>query len=336
MCDVSVVIPTYNRAQLLDRALSALENQNTVAVFQVIVVDDGSDDDTPVVAARQRRYPVRYIKQHNQGPGPARNAGIKTASAPIILFIDDDVVPAPDLVDQHARSQSTSPCVVIGRLEMPTTRQPAWAEWECRTLESQYSNMVAGVFAPTPRQFYTANVSVPRSALIASGLFNPQYRRAEDVELAYRLNDRGLVFTFNNDAVVTHDTPRSFGAWKTIATQYGECDIRMWRAGRDHILLNIAEELDYARNAITRSLVRLATGRPLVIDVLAKSGALAINTLSRTGPRRLALAACGAYFNMLYMDSACRELGLGRESFWKALAVQLHEAERNPAPAAPR
>lgn len=328
MCDVSVIIPTYNRAPFLERALAALELQRDAPRFEVIVIDDGSTDGTDEVVRRQRGYPMRALKQTNAGPGPARNAGVMLSAASTIVFIDDDVVPFENLIAEHCASQKQTPGVVIGRLAPPHSKQPAWAEWECRTLEVQYEQMQRGIFTPTPRQFYTANVSVPRETLLRAGLFDAAYRRAEDVELAYRLDDNGIGFTFNSNAVVTHDTPRSFEAWRAIATQYGECDVKMWRAGRSHILRNIAEELQYARNPATRSLVRISTGRPVAAATLRLAGAAMIQVLSKTGPRRLAEKVCGAYFNVLYMDAACRELGLRREQFWAKLAAELALADQ--------
>src|SRR5438046_2823187 len=89
MASVTVVVPTYNRAALLDATLRAIHAQ-TVPVDEIIVVDDGSTDDTADVCGRQPK-PVRYIRQDNTGlPAFARNRGAAEATADWIAFCDSD------------------------------------------------------------------------------------------------------------------------------------------------------------------------------------------------------------------------------------------------------
>ncbi len=86
MSAVSVVIPTYNRSQLLKRAIESALSQD-VDNIEVIVADDGSDDATPEVA---KQYGVKYIRLSHRGVSHARNAAIKASRYPIIAFLDDD------------------------------------------------------------------------------------------------------------------------------------------------------------------------------------------------------------------------------------------------------
>lgn len=82
---VSVIIPTFNRAQFLKKALASVLSQ-TCQDFELIIVDDGSQDDTEgLIPAR-----AKYIKQDNKGPASARNAGIKGSTRPFIAFLDSD------------------------------------------------------------------------------------------------------------------------------------------------------------------------------------------------------------------------------------------------------
>ena len=90
--DISVVIPTYNRAALLVRAVRSVLEQ-TRAPAEVIVVDDGSDDETKKIVnelASSSEIPVIHLYQRNQGPAAARNKGIEFASCPLIAFLDSD------------------------------------------------------------------------------------------------------------------------------------------------------------------------------------------------------------------------------------------------------
>lgn len=328
---ISVIVPTYNRAGVLARLLQALERQTApVDAFEVIVIDDGSTDATASVLAQDYRYRLRALTQTNAGPAAARNAGIARASGAIILFVDDDVIPRDDLVERHLALHATGYAAVIGRIAAPTgVRQPAWARWELDTLERQYDDMAAGRFQPCARQFFTANASVRRDALVRAGLFDAEFRRAEDVELAYRLEEQGMRFLFASDAVVLHDTPRSLAAWMSVAEQYGEYDVLMWRRGVRYMLEMTAEDLAYARKLPLRLLARILVGRRLPMGLLRRVGAIGISSADRLSRATEARAMCSVVFNLLYWDAFAHAVG-GRTRFWELMASEL----RPPWPAA--
>lgn len=317
---VSVIIPTYNRAPYLARALGALRQQTVAAgAFEVIVVDDGSTDDTAAVLGQAWPFPLQSVRQTNQGPAAARNAGIALARSEIILFIDDDVVPAVDLVARHLRAHAEPGRVVIGRMAPPKGRQPCWAEWELRTLERQYTHMIGGIFEPTPRQFYTANASVRREDVQRAGMFDVRYRRAEDVELAYRLEEGGATFVFLSDACVLHDTPRSFSSWMAMAGQYGRYDVLLSQQGGKRWTLDIlAEEFVEARHPALQALARLTIGHRRRMAAVRRLAPLLIRAADGLRLRSVALAGCSALFNLLYWHAFCEEFG-GRTMFWRAL-----------------
>ncbi len=325
--DISVVIPTYDRAPHLRRALDGLNQQDLAHErFEVVVVDDGSHDATPAVLAAPRPYRLRALRQENQGPGAARNAAITCAAGDVIVFIDDDVIPSPELLGKHLRMQEQAASAVIGTMLPPALggRQPVWAAWESRMLQKQYDDMLAGRWAPTPRQFYTANASVPRDALVRAGLFDPSFARAEDMELAYRLQDLGLPFRFAPEASVVHDTPRSFQSWLRLAPQYGHYDVALWRdKGRTQILGNIATEYRFGRHRLLRAVARIAIGRRAAMFAVRAGGATAIRGTATLGLRGVALAGCSAVFNLLYWDAICAELG-GRSAWWRAIEQEAH------------
>jgi glycosyltransferase involved in cell wall biosynthesis len=315
---LSIVIPTYNRAPYLERLLEALARQDTgPEAFEVVVADDGSTDGTADVLAFGRVFAVRSLRQENAGPGAARNAAIALSQADLILFLDDDIIPASDLVRRHLDAQRKSPGVVMGRMLHPAgVRLAAWAEWETRTLERQYEAMSAGRWSPTPRQFYTANASVPRQLLLDAGLFDERFRRAEDVELAYRLAARGASFRFVSDAVVEHDTPRTLSGWMTMAAQYGAYDVVMDRdKGHSDVLESMAIEFHTQRKSALRGAARLVVGRRVATTALRRSLPLVLWAADAVRQRRVALALCSVAFNLLYWDALARELG-GRSAFW--------------------
>ncbi|MBI3998716.1 MAG: glycosyltransferase family 2 protein, partial [Armatimonadetes bacterium] len=122
-CDLSVVIPTLNRREVLKRVLDALAHQTYPADrYEVVVVDDGSTDGTQdVVEAAGRTGPpaVRYVRQTpgKRGPASANNLGIKAAQGEWILFLNDDVVADPHLVEEHVRfHRAYGDIIVQGRV----------------------------------------------------------------------------------------------------------------------------------------------------------------------------------------------------------------------------
>ena len=140
---VSVVIPTYNRLPLLRRVLAALETQSTpLADFEVIVVSDGATDGTdPFLDTLTTPLQLRPVFQTNSGVAAARNAGVAAARAPLILFLDDDVVPAPDLVAVHLQlHENHDNIVILGPMLTPDDHAMSpWVSWEQVMLYRQYT-----------------------------------------------------------------------------------------------------------------------------------------------------------------------------------------------------
>jgi validoxylamine A glucosyltransferase len=103
---LSVVVPTYNRAPLLRKTLASLVQQRNPPPFKVVVADDGSTDDSEQVAAEFRdSLAIRYCYQEDDGyrVAKARNMGAAIASAPILVFLDSGTLAGPDLLAGHLR-----------------------------------------------------------------------------------------------------------------------------------------------------------------------------------------------------------------------------------------
>jgi glycosyltransferase involved in cell wall biosynthesis len=316
----TVVVPTFNRVERLERLLIALEWQDAGSAFRVIVADDGSTDATPaLLASFDADYPLEWVRRENGGPGAARNAALELVDGGLVVFLDDDVVPARDLLTGHMHAHGDADdLVVIGAMRPHAAITQPWAAWEMRTLDRCYADMIAGRYAPTPRQFFTANVSVRAERVALAGGFNEEMRRAEDVELAYRLQDRGCRFVFRPDLYVEHDPGRSLGAWLRMARQYGSYDVMMWRdLGRRHIIDNVSEE--YAeRRAPLRAAARALVGRRAAVALSRVALMSAARAAWRLRARGAAMAACSAVFNVEYWHGVSEALG-GRRAFWDAI-----------------
>jgi GT2 family glycosyltransferase len=325
----SIITPTHRRPQSLLRMLQALATQDyPFDRFEVIVVADGGDDDL-IEALRRREYPfrLRTFSQVQRGPAAARNRGLDEAAEPFALFIDDDVVPCRSLVRQHAETHRMPDLVVIGTLLAATAVQPSpWAVWEWATLKQQYRAMEAGEWAPTPRQFYTGNASVRLDHVRAAGGFNTQFRRGEDVELAWRLHRRGLRFVFNPLAEGEHLAERSFDAWLNAAHEYGRTDVMLERIRTGRELPDWVGPEFQGRHAYTKRLTRAVLAQPNVWRPIAASGHIAALATSRLGWEAAAVNVCSALFTAAYWRGVADQLG-------RAQALALTSANRSEAAA---
>ncbi|MBK7424463.1 MAG: glycosyltransferase [Propionivibrio sp.] len=211
--NISVVVATYNRAETLRETLRHLEAQRIVPEsFEVIVVDDGSTDDTraTVEAAQIRsRFALQYLYHANHGPGYTQNCGIRAARAPIILLIADDIFLAPNALSAHLTCHTrnaASGVAVLGRvLQSPAlTHSVFLSKWEPWPL----GDLPDGKLMPY-HMFWACNISFKRDFMLEYGMFRDEPGRAgaaahEDVELGYRLHQHGLQVIYGREALGYH------------------------------------------------------------------------------------------------------------------------------------
>lgn len=321
----SVVVPTYNRLDRLPRVLQALADQDLASdAYEVIVVSDGSTDGTDeYLRSGDAPGDVVAVSQANQGPGPARNAGVARARGKLIVFVDDDIVAEPDLVSQHVRSHcelgADGRLVVMGpMLSPPDVRLSPWVQWEQDKITDQYEAMERGEWEPTFRQFFTGNASLHRDVLDEAGGFDDRFRRAEDVELSYRLDRAGCRFAFNPTAIGWHYAERSFASWRRNARDYGVNDVVFSRDhGRPELLQIVRDELPQ-RHALVRAVVRAVAGRrrlAAAAQALLDAGARASAAARLDRPTSVFLSAS---YNVAYYHGVADELG-GAEAFRRAI-----------------
>jgi GT2 family glycosyltransferase len=318
---ISVIIPTYNRLGQLKKVLSGLGEQTYPRdEFEVLVISDGSSDGTNAYLSRVNyNFHLRAFFQSNQGAAAARNLGVAFAMGEIVLFIDDDVFPLPELIDEHLRYHATygDNAVIIGPMLAPHDFDMSpWVRWESERLAEQYRDMSAGKWAPTARQFYTGNSSVARHQLIKSGGFDPSFRRAEDIELAYRLASQGLNFYFNPHAVVYHYAIRSFSSWIATPYSYGQNDVIFWRQKGQAWLLQMLLSEFQQRHVLIRLLISLCLSRPTmsnaVLDLFRRIALLG----DKLNLHKISSLACGGMFNLQHYQGIADQLG-GRQAFFE-------------------
>jgi len=198
---------------------------------------------------------------------------------------------------------------VLGPLLTPEGFAMApWARWEQEMLMKQYRAMLRGDWTATARQFYTGNASLRRSHILAAGGFDEGFRRAEDVELAYRLADKGLNFVFNMQAAGMHFAERSFRAWLDIAYTYGRNDVIFARDRKQKWLLSAIRKEFRDRHFLIRSLVRVCRGRSWLIWIASSALKLAANSATLLRASDIERGAYSGLFNLHYYNGLLNEL----------------------------
>ncbi len=339
MVKVSIIIPTYNRFARLKQVLAALCLQTyPLTDFEVIVVSDGSSDGTEAyLQTAELPFQTRLFQQQNQGPAAARNRGVAESTGDLLLFIDDDVVPAPQLIAEHVRTHenSSEDIVVIGPMLTPPDFEPSpWLQWMHERYIDQYMLMTTGKMQPSATQFYTGNASLKRHHFLAVRGFNTRFRRAEDVELAYRLEKHGLRFEFQAAAVGYHYEERSFSTWLDIPYAYGRNDVIFTQQCGEVRLLPTVFRQYYERHPVVRAIIRLCLDRPrltnLVTTIMHKT--LLWHKKLPDSNMLLRLAA-STLFNLYQYQGVADELG-NRTAFFAGVASEkpnAHVKSRQPS-----
>lgn len=229
----SVIIPTYNRATLLNYTLNSLVNQSlNKNDFEVLVIDDGSSDNSADIAKKyQKKLNVRYFFQEDKGyrVALARNVGIRHAQSDICVFIDSGMLLGSRCIETHIKTHQNhaSSIAVIGSvyglyakdetdlmskidLAEPDKSIMRFKE-EKKYLDSRetFYRQVNDKISKLPIPwivFWTGNVSVDKPSLLAIGMFDENFNTwgSEDLELGCRLHKKKVAFVINRDAAGIH------------------------------------------------------------------------------------------------------------------------------------
>lgn len=212
--NATVIIPTYNRKELVRKTLLSLEKQTYPKnEFEVIIIDDGSTDGTQEVISelkKKLKLNLSYFKQNNKGPAAARNVGIKNAEGEYIYFVDDDIELSPICLEEHMKTHEKEDIAVLG-----------YTLWSDKIKVTEFMNFIAPngflfnyANIKNPNDcgygcFWTNNLSLHRHWLEDERFdetFYPEKGKPimEDAELAYRLSKKGLRIVLNNKALAYH------------------------------------------------------------------------------------------------------------------------------------
>lgn len=208
---VSIIIPTFNGASRIGNCLDALVKEITEHNAEILVVNDGSTDNTTDIVGR---YPgVRLINQANSGPAAARNHGAKEAQGTIILFTDDDCVPIPDWL-RSMIAPFDDPEIVGVKGAYCSTQTSLIARFVQVEYEDRYRLMA---HLPSIDFVDTYSAGFRRDRFLEMNGYDTSFpvACAEDIELSYRMSERGWRMKFVPTAIVYHTHPDTFWQYMT-------------------------------------------------------------------------------------------------------------------------
>lgn len=213
---VSVIIPTYNRAASIVPAVESVLAQ-TYPEIEVIVVDDGSTDDTARVLESHLDRIV-FIRQSNAGPSAARNTGIRASKGEIVAFLDSDDLWLPDkIARQVALIEAGGPdtcCCVCNAAVKGAPGQRDYTSFAVAGLDPEWDECLwvnPGEVLATRFLLFNQVVAIRRSALAKVGVFNEKLRLLEDYELAIRLSTAGKWGVISEPLVIKHNDTGGIG-----------------------------------------------------------------------------------------------------------------------------
>jgi glycosyltransferase involved in cell wall biosynthesis len=225
---VTVVIPTYNRCRTLAKTLGAVLTQTSGQSFDVVVIDDGSCDDTQRFMREMTtaHASLTYIRhEQNRGRVETRNDGITSARGDIVILLDDDNVPSAGFIDAHWQEHANaSPAHVAVMGNVSFAPEVIEGSNFGRYMQSRYlgarplreRNSID--FNDLPSRFFgTLNCSARRSDLLRVGLFDARYRYygGEDENMGHALSLAGVRIVFAENARTVHQDEVSIARYKT-------------------------------------------------------------------------------------------------------------------------
>jgi cellulose synthase/poly-beta-1,6-N-acetylglucosamine synthase-like glycosyltransferase len=223
--DISVVVPARNAASTIEGCLLALRQQSLPRDrFEVIVVDDGSTDETASIV---ERHGVTLVRQAHQGAAAARNKGVDVAEGELLLFTDADCEPAPNWIEEMVRPFEDP--TVVGVKGVYRTRQKGLV---ARFVQCEYEERYELMAKRERIDFIdTYSAGYRRGVFLAHGGFDARFPNAsvEDQELSFRLAEEGHKMVFNPRAVVYHRHADSVTAYFKRKFNIGYWKVRVLR-----------------------------------------------------------------------------------------------------------
>jgi len=222
---VSVIVPAYNASATIGQELEALSQQNCFQPFEVIVVDDGSSDNTAEIV--RSFASVKYVRQDNAGPASARNHGARLARGEFLAFTDSDCIPHKDWISQLMAGFSHPQVgVVAGSYGIANPES-----WLARGIHTEILWRHSHLMPDFSNSFGSYNFCVKKNVFEAVGGFNSWYRFAsgEDNDISYKIRGAGWRIYFQRKALVDHYHPSLVVKYLKEQFRHGFWRVKMYR-----------------------------------------------------------------------------------------------------------
>jgi glycosyltransferase involved in cell wall biosynthesis len=273
----SVVIPTYERRLSVERTLQALSAQTIPAdQFEVVVSIDGSMDGTREMIDACRT-PYRLVAQweRNRGRAAACNRGLALARGDVIVLLDDDMEPTPGFLAAHLSSHGSGEHrAVIGAAPIVKEGvEPAASAYIRHKFNTHLQQLADPHHVFALRDFYSGNLSIERRVLVESGGFDEQFviYGNEDIELWWRLRARGVVLTFNKDAVAYQHYTKDFAALARDNIAKGRTAVLLAEkhpATRGQLKLGSFTRAPWLKRVLLHTLLSVTRAWPQTVDAV--------------------------------------------------------------------
>jgi O-antigen biosynthesis protein len=220
---ISVVVCTYNGSRTLRECLNGLR-QVDYPDYEIIVVDDGSTDRSPDIA---REFGVRLISTENRGLSAARNTGLEAATGEIVAYIDDDAYPDPHWLTYLAATFRKTRHAALGG---PNIAPPGDGDTADAVVNAPGGPVHVLLSDTEAEHIPGCNMAFRKSCLEALGGFDPQFRAAgDDVDLCWRIQQKGWTIGFHPAALVWHHRRNSLRAYWRQQQGYGKAEALLER-----------------------------------------------------------------------------------------------------------
>ncbi|OQX54719.1 MAG: hypothetical protein B5M53_05570 [Candidatus Cloacimonas sp. 4484_209] len=229
---VSVIIPTYNRAHLIRRAIQSVLNQ-TYQDFEIIIVDDGSTDDTEEVVKSFKNERIRYIRQEkNEGAAAARNTGIKMAKGEYIAFQDSDDEWLPEKLEKQMKIlENASP-------DLGVVYTSAWKVWDGKKIYEKSPTIMPyeGYICKDRidlrvKGIFLQSALIKKRYLLEIDMLDESLPRYHDLDLFirlakrcrfYHLDEPLFIYYYRNPDAICVNEEKAIQAWEILLKKYAE------------------------------------------------------------------------------------------------------------------
>ena len=320
--EIAVVIPTHQRRDLVLRVLASLAAQHLDgARYEVCLVCDGCRDGTALLARQiyGPRLNLRVIEQRCSGAAAARNAGVTHTTAPLLLFLDDDMIASPDLLQRHLRAHRTSPGgIVYGAVPVHEDSPRSFLSAGLAAWALRRDRELRQATAVSPDEMLGGHLSISRAVFDLLGGFDPLFTAGgcfggEDIDFGWRASLKGIPLRYVPQAVARQVYTKTFrrlardireGAIADVNLVRRHPDLRRW------LMLGRVHELGPTQRWLFEATIRGSR----VASVAGKAGVFVLEIAAH-------LKATGALLDLLH--------GLMRAHFY---AEGLSQAGGIPAP----